>query len=150
MDLRVQIKTGTGTFRKHKRSGSNFFFIPDPQLCPQSIQVYCPVLWSIENVTLCRLIQNTDSMQFLVFKGSLAHLYSIIKHYRSPGYFFLIFLWGDVADFSWNPFVFLPHTENIFRQSIPENSWLFKTFCCRCPYEKKKKLFYPLSDHSEI
>ena len=24
-----------------------------------------------------------------------------------------------------------------FRQQIPENSWFFKTFCCRCPYEKK-------------
>ena len=31
---------------------------------------------------------------------------------------------------------------NIFTQPIPENSWPYKTFCCRCPYAKntKKKL----------
>ena len=40
-----------------------------------------------------------------------------------------------------NPFtlVFLPITQNIFRQTIPENSGPDKTFCCECPYEKKKK-----------
>ena len=48
--------------------------------------------------------------------------------------------------------VFLPFTQNIFRQPIPENSWPYKTFYCRCPYEKKnqKIYFYPLSEHFEI
>ena len=35
--------------------------------------------------------------------------------------------------------VFLPFTENISRQPIPENSWPYKTFYCECPYEKKWK-----------
>ena len=29
--------------------------------------------------------------------------------------------------------VFLPFTQNIFRQPIPENSWPYKSFYCGCP-----------------
>ena len=31
---------------------------------------------------------------------------------------------------------FLPFTQDILRQPIPENSWPCKPFCCGCPYEK--------------
>ena len=34
---------------------------------------------------------------------------------------------------------FLPFTQDILRQPIPENSWPCKPFCCGCPYEKTNK-----------
>ena len=37
------------------------------------------------------------------------------------------------------PLDFLPFTKKIFRQSMPGNSSLYPTFCCRWPYEKKIK-----------
>ena len=50
---------------------------------------------------------------------------------------------------SMSPLDFLPFTQKIFGQPIPEHSWLFKTFCCEFPYEQKISniLFYSPSDH---
>ena len=44
----------------------------------------------------------------------------------------------------WNPpppYGFLPFIQKIFLQPIPEISWLFPTFGCGYPFEKKIKIF---------
>ena len=36
---------------------------------------------------------------------------------------------------------FLPFTQKIFRQPIPQNLWSYAIFFCGCPYEKKIQKF---------
>ena len=45
-----------------------------------------------------------------------------------------------ILDFS-NFLLWMPLWKKIFRQPIPENSWLFPTFQYGCPYEKKIRKF---------